>query len=75
MMRYAIKFNQSDDISAFVDAMNKFECDIDLISGRCIVDAKSLLGVMALSKAANLEIVVHANDKPEGLDEILDKVS
>ena len=75
MMRFAVKFNQSDDISAFVDAVNKIECDVDLVSGRMIVDAKSIMGVMAISKARNLELVVHANDEPEGLDKILNQVS
>lgn len=75
MMRFAVKFNQSDDISAFVDAVNKIECDVDLVSGRMIVDAKSIMGVMAISRSQNLEMIVHSNVKPEGLDEILSRVA
>ena len=37
-----------DKVKDFVREMSKFETDIDLVSSRFIVDAKSLMGILSL---------------------------
>ena len=43
MHKLGICFRQPEDITEFVDIINQFEYDVDLKSGKNIVDAKSLL--------------------------------
>ena len=48
MQQVNVKFNSVDQIRQFVNIIGKFESNFDLGSGQRIVDAKSILGVMAL---------------------------
>ena len=60
-----IKLNTVNDIKEFVNRAMMCEFDIDLISGRYIIDAKSIMGIFSLdlSKPINLAInEIHAND-------------
>lgn len=70
MQKVQICFRQPEDITEFVDIMNQCEYDVDLKSGKNIVDAKSILGVIAISKADHVELVIHSDDCGELLDKI-----
>lgn len=48
MQQMNIKFNDVEQIKKFVNIIDKYDVDFDLGSGQRIVDAKSILGVMAL---------------------------
>ena len=43
MLKYSVCFRQPEDIASFVNATSQFDGDIDLVSGRVIVDAKSVM--------------------------------
>ena len=70
MQKVEICFRRPEDITEFVDIMNQYEYDIDLKRGRNIVDAKSLLGVIAISKADGIELVIHSDECAELLVKI-----
>ena len=70
MHKLGICFRQPEDITEFVDIINQFEYDVDLKSGKNIVDAKSLLGVIAISKADGVELVSHSDECQELLDRL-----
>ena len=36
------------DVGNFVDAVRKYDAEIDLASGRYVVDAKSIMGIFSL---------------------------
>ena len=36
------------DVGSFVDAVRKYDAEIDLASGRYVVDAKSIMGIFSL---------------------------
>ena len=60
-----IKLNTVNDIKEFVNRAMMCKFDIDLISGRYVIDAKSIMGIFSLdlSKPINLAInEIHAND-------------
>ena len=52
-----ILLNSINDVKAFVNVVSKYDFDIDLTSGRYIVDAKSIMGIFSLdlSKPIKLE--------------------
>ena len=70
MHKLGLCFRQPEDITEFVDIINQFEYDVDLKSGKNIVDAKSLLGVIAISKADGVELVIHSDECQELLDRL-----
>ena len=43
-----IRLSSIEDVRNFVELVRQFEGDIDLSSGRYIVDAKSIMGIFSL---------------------------
>ena len=41
-----ISLNSIDKVKAFVNEISKFDCDFDLVSGRYVIDAKSIMGIL-----------------------------
>ncbi len=64
-----IMLNSIDKVKAFVNTLSKFDSDFDLISGRYVIDAKSIMGIFSLDLSKPIELNIHATDK---LDEILE---
>lgn len=58
MKTFNIQLNSINDVKVFVNTVNKYSCDIDLTSGRYVVDAKSIMGIFSLdlSKPIKVEI-------------------
>ena len=64
-----IMLKSIDKVKAFVNTLSKFDSDFDLISGRYVIDAKSIMGIFSLDLSKSIELNIHATDK---LDEILE---
>lgn len=58
MKSIPIKLTYAEEVKAFVNTVNQYEYEVDLRSGRHVVDAKSILGIFSLdlSKPITLEI-------------------
>lgn len=61
MEEYVIKLNSIDEVKEFVALTNKCTFDIDLMSGRYAIDAKSIMGIFSLDLAKPLKMIVHAD--------------
>ena len=63
MRKVMVAFNTVNEVAAFVKDMSRFpeEVHIDLVSGRHIVDAKSLLGILSLDLSKPVEVKVTSN--------------
>lgn len=70
MKTFEIQLNSINDVKVFVNTVNKYSFDIDLISGRYIVDAKSIMGIFSLDLAKPIKVEIHA-DSCEALVEEL----
>ena len=46
----------------FVNIVNKYEFDVDLTSGRYVVDAKSIMGIFSLDLSKPVNVEIHAED-------------
>ena len=44
----SISLNSIDKVKSFVNAISKFDNDFDLVSGRYVIDAKSIMGIFSL---------------------------
>ncbi len=64
-----IILNSIDKVKSFVNTLAKFDCDFDLVSGRYVIDAKSIMGIFSLDLSKPITLNIHAND---GVTEILE---
>ncbi len=60
-----ILIDSIDKVKAFVNEITKFECDFDLISGRYVIDAKSIMGIFSLDISKPIDLDIHVNDETE----------
>ena len=57
-----------DKVKGFVNDISRFNTDFDLISGRYVIDAKSIMGIFSLDLSKPIELIIHESDE---MDEIL----
>lgn len=62
MTSIEIKLTSIQDIRNFVDTVTKYNMDIDLSSGRYIVDAKSIMGIFSLDLLNPITLTAHGED-------------
>ena len=68
MKTVQISLNSIDKVKSFVNDITKFDYDFDLVSGRYVIDAKSIIGIFSLDLTKPNDINVH----PEGsADDVL----
>ena len=65
-----IKLSTIADVQFFVNTIMRFPFDIDLVSGRYIVDAKSIMGIYSLDLNNEIELRAHTEDAEELFAEI-----
>ena len=70
MKTVQISLNSIDKVKNFVNDLTKFNTDFDLVSGRYVVDAKSIMGIFSLDLSKPIDLNIHA-DEGEELDNIL----
>lgn len=62
MQEIQIKLNDMQAIRDFVKEVVVLPYDVDLVQGRYIVDAKSIMGIFALDITSPIKVVVNTND-------------
>ena len=67
-----ISLNSIDKVKAFVNEITKFDNDFDLVSGRYVIDAKSIMGIFSLDLSKSIELNIHSETN---VDEILEVLS
>ena len=72
MKTVQISLNSIDKVKAFVNEISKFDCDFDLVSGRYVIDAKSIMGIFSLDLSKPIDLNIHADCA--ALDEVMSKV-
>lgn len=68
MKTVKISLNSIDKVKSFVNSLTKFDTDFDLVSGRYVIDAKSIMGIFSLDLSKPIDLNIHAEDN---LDEVL----
>ena len=69
MKTIQISLNSIDKVKAFVNDITKFDYDFDLVSGRYVIDAKSIMGIFSLDLSKPIDLNIHAED---GTDEVME---
>ena len=68
MKTVQISLNSIDKVKSFVNDITKFNNDFDLVSGRYVIDAKSIMGIFSLDLPKPINLNIHAE---ENIDEIM----
>ena len=69
MKTVLISLNSIDKVKTFVNEITKFDYDFDLVSGRYVIDAKSIMGIFSLDLSKPIELNIHAD--AEGIESVL----
>ena len=65
MIEFEMNLSSINDVKDFVNTVSRYDFDVDLISGRYIVDAKSIMGIFSLDLSKPIKVQVHADDAGE----------
>ena len=58
MKTVKISLNSIDKVKAFVNEVTKFDAEFDLVSGRYVIDAKSIMGIFSLDLSNPLQLQI-----------------
>lgn len=65
MKAVQISLNSIDKVKHFVNDITKFDFDFDLVSGRYVIDAKSIMGIFSLDLSKPIDLNIHVEDEAE----------
>ncbi len=71
MKTVSISLNSIDKVKSFVNDITKFDYDFDLVSGRYVIDAKSIMGIFSLDLSKPIDLNIHAEDNAEDVLKVL----
>lgn len=70
MKSTVIKLETINDVKNFVNTVSKYDFDVDLVSGRYAVDAKSIMGIFSLDLAKPIKVEIYSDNCQQFLDDI-----
>lgn len=73
MKTVSISLNSIDKVKAFVNDISRYDFDFDLVSGRYVIDAKSIMGIFSLDLSKPIDLNIHAEGA--NLDDLLNVLS
>ncbi len=71
MKTVQICLNSIDKVKSFVNEITKFDTDFDLVSGRYVIDAKSIMGIFSLDLSKSIDLNIHADSSLDAILEAL----
>lgn len=74
MKSIKLSLSMAESVKKFVAAVNKYPYDIDLRSGRFVVDAKSILGIFSLDLSKPLVLEAHTDKCDELIADLKDYI-
>ena len=71
MKTVQISLNSIGKVKSFVNAINQFEYEFDLVSGRYVIDAKSIMGIFSLDLSKPIDLSIHTEESLDDIMEVL----
>ena len=71
MKTVQISLNSIDKVKSFVNDITKFDYDFDLVSGRYVIDAKSIMGIFSLDLSKPIDLNIHTEGNADDVMEVL----
>lgn len=73
MKTVTINLGSIDKVKSFVNDITKFDTDFDLVSGRYVIDAKSIMGIFSLDLSKPIDLNIHSETNIDEILEVLEK--
>lgn len=70
MKAFNILLKSITDVKDFVNIVSKYDYDVDLSSGRYVVDAKSIMGIFSLDLSKPIKVQVYGDDADKFIEEV-----
>lgn len=70
MKTFFLMLNSINDVKDFVNIVSRYDFDVDLTSGRYVVDAKSIMGIFSLNLSKPIKVEVHSDNCDKFLSEL-----
>lgn len=71
MKEMQIKLTNVQDIRDFVNSVILVDYEVDLVQGRYVVDAKSIMGIFSLDLLSPINLIAHT----DSVDSLYDNIS
>ena len=71
MTSVSVSLNSIDKVKSFVNDISGFKADFDLVAGRYVIDAKSIMGIFSLDISKPIDLNIYAE---EDIDKILEVI-
>ncbi len=72
MKSIKVSLNSIDKVKDFVNEVAKYNAEFDLVSGRYVIDAKSIMGIFSLDLSKPIELNIHS--ETEDIETILENL-
>ena len=73
MTTIKVMLDSIDKVKSFVNDLTKFDCDFDLVSGRYVIDAKSIMGIFSLDLSKAIDLTIHGDGDIDTILTVLKK--
>jgi phosphotransferase system HPr-like phosphotransfer protein len=70
MVSVNIILNTINDVKNFVNTVSKYDFEVDLTSGRYVIDAKSIMGIFSLDLSKSIKLDAECKEDSKFLEEI-----
>ena len=70
MPEFYVSLSSIEDVRQFVNAATRCPCEVDVLSGRYVVDAKSILGIFSLDLRKPITREIY----PDSCDDLLSDI-
>ena len=67
MLKVKISLNSIDKVKSFLNDISCFNAEFDLVSGRYVIDAKSIMGIFSLDISKPIDLNVHTDKNTEDI--------
>ena len=73
MKTVTINLGSIDKVKSFVNDITKVDSDFDLVSGRYVIDAKSIMGIFSLDLSKPINLNIHGDEDNAEIMEVIKK--
>ena len=70
MTKTTVFLQAINDVKEIVNIVMKYDFDIDLVSGRYAIDAKSIMGIFSLDLSKPIQLNAHTDDAEDLLKDL-----
>ena len=73
MQELQVSLNTIVKVKSFVDKISEMNGEFNLVAGRCVIDAKSIMGIFSLDISKPLLLQVQNIEDQDVFDEMIEK--